>query len=162
VSVPREDRAGSILGAEPSKRSIGWICGALAFWALSAWIVVVGLSSIIPQIFWPAQAEAVARAGCRQELRELEHELLANAANDVKNAGQSADPPAFVGWLQDFDERLKNTSAHCAPDEQSAFDELVRVRHALGSFMERFEREEAPRFRELDALLHDEVRGDAP
>jgi hypothetical protein len=145
-----------------TKRSVGWICGAVVFWALTAWLILAGVGSIVPQIFWPATALSGSGTGCAMALRDLSQELLAHTANTIKNASSPAAPDAQTVWFREFDERLENTGPLCTQDEQSALHELLRVRHGLSALLERFEREDAPRTRALDAMLADEVHRGAP
>jgi hypothetical protein len=135
-----------------NRRSAGWYVGAAAFWLLAAWLITVGLSSIIPQIFWPS-GEAAAQGSCAPALRALESELLTRASESMASAQSSSERDKREAWFSDWDHRLSVARSGCNQQEQTAWTELLRLRHGMHALIERFEREAAPRIRKLDALL---------
>jgi hypothetical protein len=135
------------LSAEKSQHSAGWYAGALVFWLLSAWLITVGLSSIIPQIFSPVGDPAPSASSCAPALRALRSELLDRTGQTIANAGKGG------AWLADWDKRLYSARPNCTDSERPAFTELNRLRHGLGALSERFEREELPHLERLDELL---------
>src|SRR5689334_5976592 len=82
-----------ILSADSNQRSAGWYVGALVFWLLTAWLIAVGLGSLIPQIFGPAAPTAVSGTSCTQDLHDLARELLDRVGAHVKDAprGEARD-----------------------------------------------------------------------
>ena len=145
--------SGRALKAGKSHHSAGWYAGALAFWLLTAWLITVGLSSIIPQIFWPAGDVAPSAAqSCSAELRALQKELLERASERIAFA-DSGDESAQLSFFERWDERHDRVRKTCREDEQSASRELARVRHGLQGLLERFDNEQAPRLRRLEQLL---------
>lgn len=151
---------------------MGWYAGALVFWLLAAWLITVGLSSIIPQIFWPAgdlARDDSSRAGettrvdgsCRQALRALRHELLTRVTTrlSASSAPDEGDRDALLDWFEQWDKRLAQAEPGCTDPERDAVVELGRIRHAMQSLVERFEREEAPRLLRLEQLLGAEASG---
>lgn len=126
------------------------------FWLLAAWLTTVGLSSIIPQIFWPGGAAQGARGACTPALRELRRELLARASEDIARAS-AADPAqreARLAWFESWDQRLFRTLPGCREqEERAAIAALGRLRHGLQALLERFQREQAPRIELLEQLL---------
>jgi hypothetical protein len=131
---------------------VGWYAGAAAFWLLAAWLVAVGLSAIIPQIFWPS-GEASADGTCEPALRTLERELLSRASQGMAAAPAAGERESLERWLQDWDHRLLVARPTCNQTEQRAWAELLRLRHGMHALVERFDRDEAPRIRKLEALL---------
>jgi hypothetical protein len=134
------------------RRSTGWYAGAAAFWLLALWLVVVGLSSIIPQIFWPS-GNAAAEGSCESALRGLERELLGRTSQSMAEAPAPRGRDDLEKWLRDWDHRLSLTRPTCNQGEQPAWAELLRLRHGMRALVERFDRDEAPRIRKLEALL---------
>jgi hypothetical protein len=139
------------LSAEKSKRSAGWVAGALVFWLLSAWLITVGLSSIIPQIFSPAGEPEADAASCGPVLRDLRDELLAHVSRSF--AAPEASREATREWFDTWDLRLFRARPSCTEPEQGAWTELNRLLHGLAALTERFERDERPHLQRLDQLL---------
>ena len=136
-----------------SQHSAGWYAGALVFWLLTAWLITVGLSSIIPQIFWPGSAAhgEGAAADCTESLRALRKELLARASERI--AKPHAEPEdAQLVFFEHWDERHFAARASCQSDEK-AWTELGRLRHGMQGLLDRFEREQSPRLLRLEQLL---------
>jgi hypothetical protein len=144
------------LSARKSQHSAGWYAGALIFWLLSAWLITVGLSSIIPQIFWPAGNVQASGDSCRAPLRELRHELLERVSQSIAHRSatpSAAERDALLAWFERWDKRLFEARPSCRESERAAWTELGRLRHGMQALIERFEREEAPRIQRLDELL---------
>ena len=145
------------MGAEKSQHSAGWYAGALVFWLLSAWLITVGLSSIIPQIFWPGGDVRNDAASCSSALRALRRELLAHASQQIAQAPSAAEQAssrdALLTWFDHWDARLFQARPACREQERAAWTELGRLRHGMQAMIERFEREEAPRIQRLEQLL---------
>jgi hypothetical protein len=137
------------LSAQKSRHSAGWYAGALVFWLLCAWLITVGLSSIIPQIFSPVGDPAPEASSCAPALRSLRAELLEHVGRSFSQS-QKEDVRA---WFADWDRRLYRARPSCTEGERPAFTELNRLRYGLGALSERFEREELPHLERLDELL---------
>jgi hypothetical protein len=146
------------LGDTGNRRSAGWYAGAASFWLLAAWLITVGLSSIIPQIFWPSGGASVS-GSCEPALVKLQEELLTRASASMANAPGPRDREELEKWLRDWDHRLSVARPTCNQTEQPAWAELLRLRHGMHGLVERFDREEAPRIRKLEALLSAGARG---
>lgn len=149
------------MSADKPRHSAGWYAGALVFWLLSAWLITVGLSSIIPQIFWPAGDVRNDAQSCGAALRELRHELLDRASQHIAHTpsareravDSTSDRDALLTWFDHWDERLFQARPACREEERAAWTELGRLRHGMQALIERFEREEAPRIERLEQLL---------
>lgn len=140
--------------AEKSQHSAGWYAGALVFWLLSAWLTTVGLSSIIPQIFWPNGDAHSDAASCRPALRELRDELLARTRQSIASASSDTERPELLSWFDRWDQRLYEARSACNKgDENDAWVELVRLRHGMQGLVERAGREQSPRLERLERLL---------
>jgi hypothetical protein len=156
------------LSARKSQHSAGWYAGALVFWLLSAWLITVGLSSIIPQIFWPGGDVRNDAASCGSALRALRRELLAHASQQIAHAPSAAERDqqhdALLSWFDQWDARLFQARPSCSEQERAAWTELGRLRHGMQALIERFEREEAPRIERLEQLLGkaEEARAQPP
>ena len=83
--------------SDPGKRrhGAGWYVGAGLFWLLAAWIIASGLSSIIPQIFWPEEyasdAAGVSAGDCGPAVRALRDELLARTTRALETPAPPDD-----------------------------------------------------------------------
>ena len=133
------------MSAEKPRHSAGWYAGALVFWLLTAWLITVGLSSIIPQIFWPAGDVRNDAQSCGAALRALRHELLDRASQHIAHTpsarersnselapgetGRVDDRGALLTWFDHWDERLFQARPACREDERAAWTELGRLRH---------------------------------
>ena len=156
------DGPGRALSADKSQHSAGWYAGALVFWLLSAWLITVGLSSIIPKIFWPDSGLPAASHGqgtdCKPALRELRRELLARTSQSISEAPPPSsgeqDREALLAWFERWDQKLFQARPACRDEsDRAAWTELGRLRHGMQALIERFEREEAPRIQRLEQLL---------
>lgn len=90
-----------------------------------------GLFSVVPQIFWPAEAHGVpAREpseGCPAALAALEAELRSQAAHAAQHLdGRSA---ASRAWLDTWDERYRALGPACG--RLRSYPLLARVRYAV-------------------------------
>jgi hypothetical protein len=144
------------LGAQKSQHSAGWYAGALLFWLLSAWLITVGLSSIIPQIFWPNGDAQSHEASCSAALRELRRELLSRTSERIAHTAEfpvASSRDELLAWFEGWDKRLFEARPSCREPERAAWTELGRLRHGMQALIERFEREEAPRIQRLEQLL---------
>ncbi|HEX5656619.1 MAG TPA: hypothetical protein VFX59_05460 [Polyangiales bacterium] len=136
------------MSAQKSRHSAGWYAGALVFWLLCAWLITVGLSSIIPQIFSPVGDPSAEADTCAPALRTLRAELLERVGGTIAKPRKQDD-----AWFTDWDRRLYRARPSCTEGERAAFTELNRLRYGLGALSERFEREELPHLERLDELL---------
>ena len=138
--------------------------GALVFWLLTAWLVAVGLGSLIPQIFGPAASATRGDASCAEDLHDLTRELLDRISTHLKDAPGTGQRDTLDAFLADFDRRLSlltrprarfdmHIRPACSEPERAAFTELSRLRHGMAALVERFEREELPHIHKLNELL---------
>jgi hypothetical protein len=139
--------------SQAKQHSAGWYAGAAVFWLLSAWIITVGLSSIIPQIFHPEASHAAGTGSCAAQLRGLTGELLTRTSAAIARAPQKGERETLTEWLARWDDRLLAAKPDCTKHELPAWDELSRLRHGMRGLVDRFDHEQAPRVRKLDALV---------
>ncbi|MDB4987542.1 MAG: hypothetical protein JWN04_2720 [Myxococcaceae bacterium] len=132
---------------------MGWYAGALVFWLLSAWLATVGLSSIIPQIFWPAGDVRNEATSCSPALRELRSQLLTRMSQSIASPSAETRHEELLAWFEHWDQQLFEAKPACRDDERAAWTELTRLRHGMQGLIERFEREETPHIERLDRLL---------
>jgi hypothetical protein len=124
------------------------------FWLIAAWLCVVGLSSLVPQIFGPSFQAARSGGSCAADLHDLTDELLDQAGDWLKGHPERDTHDKLQAYFKDFDRRLMQTKLSCNESERAAFTELSRLRHGISALLERFEREELPHVRKLNELLH--------
>jgi hypothetical protein len=158
---PQAERAGIGTLSEKSRHSVGWYGGAAVFWLLTAWLITVGLSSIIPQIFTPA-VHGASNDSCAAELRTLERELLERTSQSMANAPVAGEREALTEWLLGWDRRLEATRASCNKGEQTSWTELSRLRHGMRSLVDRFDQEQAARIRQIEKTLGPAPGAEAP
>lgn len=142
------------MGADGTQRSVGWYAGALAFWLIAAWLAVVGLSSLVPQIFGPSFGAARSGESCAEDLHDLTDELLDHAGDWLKGHPERNTRDKLQAYFADFDRRLMHTKLSCNESERAAFTELSRLRHGVSALLERFDGEELPHVRKLNELLN--------
>lgn len=141
------------MSANKSQHSAGWYAGALVFWLLTAWLITVGLSSIIPQIFWPGSDQVSGSTSCAAELRALRDELVGHAREHLEHPQQGGSG-AQLAFFERWDKRLFSARPTCQKGaERDAFTQLNRLRHGMHALLERFKREEAPRLQRIEQLL---------
>ena len=121
---------------------------ALAIYlAFLVYIMVVGFSSVIPQVFWPrAHTNATAPEGsCEDNLAELRDDLRHEAGRYV--AGET---DALAGYLRRWDDRYLLIQQRC--DGVDAYTRLGILRHRVDTTLRQFGRVEGRLFAELDDL----------
>lgn len=123
------------------------------FWLIAAWLAVVGLSSLVPQIFGPPFRRAASGESCAEDLHDLSEELLDRTGDWLKGHPERNTRDKLQAYFADFDRRLMHTKLSCTENERAAFTELSRLRHGVSALLERFEREELPHVRRLNELL---------
>jgi hypothetical protein len=138
---------------DKKRHNAGWYGGAAVFWLLTAWMITVGLSSIIPQIFPPRASGGGTR--CTPALGELKDSLLERTSQSMSRAHSAAERAQLSEWLLAWDGRMRAARPTCSKSELTAWDELSRLRHGMRGLVDRFDHEQAARVRALDALLHD-------
>ena len=114
-----------------------------------AYLTLSGLTSVIPQIFWPERAELDASVTCEGGLRDLRSELLARAGERVAAGGGARHD--LSPWLLDWDRRHLALEARCSGELARSWNLLGRLRERLESDLVRYDAGEG----ELDrALTH--------
>ncbi len=137
--------------------------GAAVFWLLALWLTAVGLASIIPEIFWPGgDANANAQGSCADTLLSLREELLARASESIAHAATRAEREELSAWLEAWDHRLQGANATCRATERKAATELARLRFGMIGLIQRFDLEQTPHIRKIDALLEPRAPSTAP
>lgn len=109
--------------------------------ALTVYVVGVGFWSVVPQIFWPAEAYGVAGAvdpSCPDELEALRSDLLDRAATQTRAPGEEPVRPFLDPW----DERYRALEASCGAVPSYAL--LARLRYRVEEHLLRYEAEVAP------------------
>jgi hypothetical protein len=139
--------------SERTEHGTGWYVGAAAFWLLAAWLITVGLSSIIPQIFAPEARAGSSDGSCAMQLGDLERELLDHTSAAMARAPATGERESLDQWLSAWDQRLTSARPSCSKTELNAADELARLRHGMRGLIDRFDQEQAPRVRKLDVAV---------
>lgn len=131
------------------------------YWAFTAWVFVAALASIVPQVFWPAEARGETPAtvsDCDEALETLFAQLLTGASDDLaalSDPPRTAEEPFLTAW----DERYRSLDASCG--ERRAYPLLDRLRHVLGTDLGRA-LEAAPLAREVRVALDEERSSGSP
>jgi len=125
------------------------------YWLLTVWLASFALISVIPQVFWPAEARGEAPAvveDCDEALETLHAQLLTGASDEIAALGEPP-PPGHEPFLEAWDERYRSLHVSCG--DRRAYPLLNRLRHALGTELGRA-LTAAPLAREIrTALDHD-------
>jgi len=103
-----------------------------------AYLVIVGVASVIPQVFWPKSDDSF-DLDCTDGLQLLEHEV-----EELRLAYLStneSDPSAMRKALQSWDLRLNALAKRCDPDKVHL---LNRYRHRVELNLARYMRDDAP------------------
>lgn len=101
---------------------------------LVVYVIGSGIVSVVPQIFWPAEAHGVSPAepaeGCPAALLALEAELREHAADAARDLdGRSSSPEASRAWLDTWDGRYRALEPSCG--RLRSYPLLARVRYAV-------------------------------
>jgi len=105
-----------------------------------AYLLGVGLLSVIPQIFYPAQADLPEDLSCGEGLDELRAELLDRAGERVAAGG--SDTRDLRAWLVDWDARYHGLESRCDGDQYQRWTLVGRLRRRIEGTLERFDRED--------------------
>src|SRR5690606_10227867 len=117
-----------------------------------AYLVIVGVISVVPQVFWPTRAEIDPSVGCAEGVRELQDELLTFAGDHVAKGG-SAEGGTVRDFLASWDLRYRGLEDRCAGDERRAWKLLGRMRERLQGTLERFDEEEGALARTIHSTI---------
>lgn len=132
-------------------RNPGWYAGIGAFWLIAAWLVVAGLSSIIPQIFGHSVEGSQSTDTCVRSLTEEKAALFDRMGAALALPGQGRD--ALDEYLREWDMRVRGLAETCPARPAQAADELLRMRHALRDAVSKLDREQGPRLKHFTSLL---------
>lgn len=124
---------------DPSR--IGRRVATALYWVLTFYVVGAGLFSVVPQVFWPAEAYGVAAAEapiCPDEIASLRTDLLDLAAARTRAPGEEPVRP----FLEPWDERYRALEASCGADPSYAL--LARLRYRVEEHLLRYEADVAP------------------
>lgn len=114
-----------------------------------AYLIGVGLISVIPQIFYPPAASLPDDLTCADVLADLREELLSRAGAHIERGG-SESSGELRAWLDDWDRRHSGIDARCEGSERERWERLDRLRRRLQGTLERFDREEGELARETN------------
>jgi hypothetical protein len=132
-----------------SSRRIGRRVALALYFAVIGYLAVVGLASVIPQLFFPATDPH--RIGDCHAARDALTTELRTMAGDVIENGRDVEASTdafFVRW----DARFRAVENRC---DDSTTASLGRLRYRLETTLRRYEREEAPLLRSLTASAGD-------
>lgn len=142
----RESRARSPAGLGRRIATAVVVCGL-------AYLIIVGVASVVPQVFWPEKAVVDPSVTCADGLRDLRAELLAFAGEHVARGG-SDDGRTVRNFLGPWDLRHRGLEERCAGDERDTWVLLGRMRERLQGTLERFDAEEGALARAVDLRTH--------
>ena len=112
---------------------------AIAIYAIAlAYLVVVGFTSVIPQVFWPASDDSF-DLECGDGLELLRHEVDQLRLTYVST--NETNPDMLRKALESWDLRLNALAKRCDEDQVAL---LERYRYRVELDLERYMREEAP------------------
>jgi len=152
VKTPRKPETAGETGAR-SQAGLGRrIATAVVVCALG-YLVIVGVASVVPQVFWPARAEIDPSIGCAEGLSDLRSELLTFAGEHVARGG-SARNGALEDFLGPWDLRHRGLEERCAGEQRDAWVLLGRMRERLQGTLERFDAEEGALARAIQSEIH--------
>jgi hypothetical protein len=119
-------------GGRPGAR-IGRKLGIGLFWLSAVYMIGMSAASIIPALYWPDAAprpDAPEIVECARQLRALEHDLLAKAADTL----QRGHVAGLERWMSAWDEQSLGLAGGCGPLEPARKD-LLRLRAEFGSLL---------------------------
>jgi hypothetical protein len=123
---------------------------------LTAYVIGCGFASVIPQVFWPAEALGIPQvaegSACPAALGALRQELLDGAAERVRNPRPGAVRP----WLDAWDERYRRLEGVCG--HVRSYSLLARLRYGIEEDLLRFEASRAALATETLAAIQREAR----
>ena len=143
----------------PGNESRGGLGRRLAIGIYSValgYLVVVGFSSVIPQVFWPASDDSF-DLECADGLQLLRHEV--DEVRLAYVATNETDPTALQSALESWDLRLHALAKRCDEDQ---VDLLNQYRHRVELGLQRYMREDAPLANRVTEALGSEMNHQSP
>jgi hypothetical protein len=121
---------------------------AIGIYAIAlAYLVIVGFTSVIPQVFWPKHDESF-EVDCTDGLEQLRKEIE-RLRIDYLSANET-DPTELRRALAAWDLRFNALAQRCDEDRVHL---LNRYRHRVELILERFMRDDAPLGNRLSEAL---------
>ena len=102
------------------------------------YLVIVGFTSVIPQVFWPASDDSF-DLGCGDGLELLRHEV--DELRLAYLSSNETDPTALRSTLSSWDLRLNALAKRC---DDEPVELLRRYRYRVELRLEKFMRDDAP------------------
>lgn len=137
MSGGTDERAPRATGAS----RVGRLAATALFWVTAAWVCISGFASVIPQVFWPAEARGAEASspedGCGPALHALYDEALDIAARHAR-PGAGDLPAELAAW----DARYHGLSAACG--EHPGYGPLARLRHGVEDHLDRYSTTQTP------------------
>jgi hypothetical protein len=116
---------------------LGRRIAAAIYWALTAYILGAGFVSVVPQVFWPAEASNISSFGdssdCPAALAALYRDLMDGAAERLRTPRSGATQ----SWLDRWDRRYRDLQGACG--HLRSYSLLARLRYGLEEDLLRFE-----------------------
>ena len=103
-----------------------------------AYLIIMGLVSVVPQVFYPETAEIPDELTCPEGVDELRTELLDHAGERVA-AGGDANPTELRTWLREWDARFHALETRCEGSELDRWTLVGRLRHRIQGMLERYD-----------------------
>lgn len=103
-----------------------------------SYLVIVGFTSVIPQVFWPASDDSFGLE-CSDGLELLRHEV--DELRLAYLSSNETDPTALRNTLRAWDLRLNALAKRC---EKEPVELLRRYRYRVELRLEKFMRDDAP------------------
>ncbi|UJR79808.1 Hypothetical protein I5071_18460 [Sandaracinus amylolyticus] len=122
---------------------------------LVLYVIGAGVISVVPQIFWPAEALGIAPdadAHCPTELDALRTDLLSEAGARVREP--AAEPVRL--FLEPWDERYRALAASCGALPSYAL--LARLRYRVEEHLLRYEADVASLDEDTRRALDEDAR----
>jgi len=126
------------------------------YWLLCAFVVIAGVSSVVPQVFWPARRVSSRTEPCAETLRSLERDLSSFASDRVASPATGNDRQ-LRRWLDGWDQRYASAEPQCTGTEERAYRVLGRLRYSTEGLLRRHAREAGPLAREVASVLGEPV-----
>lgn len=105
-----------------------------------AYLIGVGIYSVIPQVFSPPTATLPDDLTCTDGLTDIRAELLSHAATRIEQGG-SDSPDDLRAWLRGWDRHHAALETRCQGDELGRWEMLGLLRRRLQGTLERYDRE---------------------
>ena len=138
-----------------AQRGVGYRIGQIIYFALTLFLCVAGLRSVLIQVFFPYvhPHQAVAAADCERTIRELQGALTSYEADTINGEDSASESSSERVFFSEWDQRFNGAGETCEDRHPQAYSALGRLRYSVEASLSRHREREASLVNEINAAL---------